>query len=49
MTVGGQTGPADSVDVDLTVDWPLAVTIQHGAQSASNTATGMHYLLESMN
>jgi hypothetical protein len=48
MTAGGQTAPA-AVTVDLTADVALAVTIQHGASSASNTATGMQYALESRN
>lgn len=48
MTSGGQTAPA-AVTVDLTSDQALAVTIQHGAASASNTAQGLGYTLESMN
>jgi len=49
MTVAGQTAPAPSAAVDLTVDWALAVSIQHGAANASNTATGLHYNLEALN
>lgn len=49
MTVGGQTGPANSAAVDLTVDWPLVITATHGANQAANTLTGMHYTLESLN
>lgn len=48
FTAGGQTAPA-AVTVDLTADTALAVTITHGAASASNSATGMQYTLESMN
>lgn len=48
LTAGGQTAPA-AVTCDLTADTALALTITHGANSASNTATGMHYWLESMN
>ena len=48
VTAGGQTAPA-AVTVDLTADTPLSITITHGASSASNTATGMHYTLESLN
>lgn len=48
MTNGGQTVPAAAA-VDLTADTALSVTITHGASSASNTATGQHYSLESMN
>jgi hypothetical protein len=49
ITSGGQTGPAASSAADLTADWALAVTLTHGANQAANTATGMHYTLESMN
>ena len=48
MTAGGQTAPA-AVTVDLTADTALSITIQHGANSSSNTATGQHYTLESLN
>lgn len=49
MTVGGQTAPAASAGVDLTVDQALSITVQHGAASASNTVTGLQYLLEALN
>lgn len=48
MTAGGQTTPAVAT-LDLTADTALSVTIQHGANSASNTATGLQYTLESWN
>lgn len=48
MTAGGQTAPATAT-CDLTVDTPLSLTIQHGANSASNTATGLQLTLESLN
>jgi hypothetical protein len=48
LTNGGQTVPA-AATVDLTADTALSVTITHGANSASNTATGIDYALESMN
>jgi hypothetical protein len=48
FTAGGQTAPA-AVTVDLTADTALAITVTHGAASASNTITGMQYTLESMN
>lgn len=48
MTAGGQTAPA-AATIDMTADTPLSVTITHGAASASNTATGQHYTLESLN
>lgn len=48
MTNGGQTVPA-AATVDLTADTALSLTITHGANSASNTATGQHYTIESLN
>jgi hypothetical protein len=48
MTNGGQTAPA-AATVDLTADAALSLTVTHGAASASNTATGQHYTIESMN
>jgi hypothetical protein len=48
MTAGGQTVPA-AVTCDLTADTALALTIQHGASSGSNTATGLHHTIESRN
>lgn len=49
LTVGGQTGPAASAAIDLTVDTPLSITIQHGASQAANTATGLQYDILSKN
>lgn len=48
MTNGGQTGPA-AATVDLTADTSLSVTVTHGAANASNTVTGLNYLLEALN
>lgn len=48
MTNGGQTVPA-AATLDLTADTALSVTITHGANSATNTATGIHYSIESAN
>lgn len=48
MTAGGQTAPAVAT-IDLTADTPLALTVQHGAASASNTVTGLEYILEALN
>lgn len=48
VTAGGQTAPA-TASPDLTIDEALSITITHGANSGSNTATGQHYTLESMN
>lgn len=48
MTAGGQTVPAVAT-LDLTADASLSVTLLHGANSASNTATGLNYTIESMN
>lgn len=48
LTAGGQTAPAVAT-VDLTADTALSLTLTHGANNASNTATGQHYTLESMN
>jgi hypothetical protein len=48
FTNGGQITPAVAT-VDLTADTALALTITHGAASASNTLTGLTYNLESMN
>lgn len=48
LTAGGQTAPA-AVSLDLTADTALAVTVTHGANSASNTATGHNYGLEALN
>lgn len=48
MTNGGQTVPATAT-CDLTADTALSVTITHGANSASNTATGLQYSIDSAN
>ena len=48
LTNGGQITPAE-VQVDLTADTALSVTVTHGAASSSNTITGQHYTLESLN
>lgn len=48
MTNGGQITPAVAT-LDLTADTALSLTIQHGAASASNTATGLNYAGESLN
>jgi len=48
FTNGGQSTPAVAT-VDLTVDTALSVTLLHGANSSSNTATGLQYTIESMN
>lgn len=48
MTAGGVTVPAVAT-VDLTADTALAVTLTWSAQSASNTATGLNYTIESLN
>ena len=48
MTNGGQITPAVAT-LDLTADIPLSVTLTHGANSASNTATGLQYTVESWN
>lgn len=48
MTAGGQTTPA-ATTVDLTADTALSITITHGQNSASTTATGQIYLIESLN
>lgn len=48
MTAGGQTAPAVAT-VDLTADTALSITAQWSAASASNTLTGVNYLIESLN
>lgn len=48
ITAGGQTAPA-AVTADLTADTALSLTGTHGANSASNTLTGMQYTLSSKN
>jgi hypothetical protein len=50
MTNGGQTGPAAATGLDLSsTDISLALTLQHGASSASNTATTNNYEVFSQN
>jgi hypothetical protein len=48
MTNGGQITPATFTG-DFTADTALSLTVTHGAASASNTLTGLNYLLVSMN
>lgn len=45
MSAGGVTAPAVAT-TDLTIDKALSVTAQWSASSASNTLTGMQYLLK---
>lgn len=48
MTAGGASAPA-AVTLDLTADTALSVTAQWSAASASNTLTGVNYILEALN
>ena len=48
MTAGGVITPA-AVTVDLTADTALSVTAQWSAASASNTLTGLNYIVEAVN
>lgn len=48
FTNGGQNVPA-TASCDLTADTALAVSVQHGANNAANTATGLQYTLLSCN
>lgn len=48
MTAGGVTAPA-AVTANLTADTALSITVAWSAASASNTLTGMQYLLKSLN
>jgi hypothetical protein len=48
MTVAGQLAPAVAT-VDLTVDTALSLTADWSAASASNTLTGLNYVLEALN
>lgn len=48
LTNGGQTVPA-AATCDLTADTALSITLTHGANNASNTATGLQYSIESKN
>lgn len=48
FTNGGQITPATAT-LDLTADTALSLTVTHGANSASNTLTGLTYNIESLN
>lgn len=48
MTAGGVITPA-AVTVDLTADAALSLTATWSAASASNTLTGLNYVLETLN
>lgn len=48
MTNGGVVTPAVAT-VDLTADTALSLTITWSAASASNTTTGLNYVLEALN
>lgn len=48
MSAGGATTPAVAT-VDLTADTSFAVSAQWSASSASNTITGLNYVIESLN
>lgn len=48
MTAGGVITPA-AATVDLTTDKALSVTATWSAASASNTLTGLNYVIESLN
>lgn len=48
MTAGGVVTPA-TASVDLTTDQALSLTLTWSAASASNTATGLNYTVESLN
>jgi hypothetical protein len=48
MTNGGVVTPA-AATCDLTADTALTLTLTWSAASASNTATGLNYMLESLN
>ena len=48
ITNGGQITPATAT-LDLTADTALSVTVTHGAASASNTVTGLQYIIISKN
>lgn len=48
MTAGGVVTPAVAT-VDLTADTALSLTATWSASSASNTLTGLNYVLESLN
>ena len=48
LTAGGQTAPA-AVTLDLTADTALSVSVTWGTASASNTLTGVNYIIEALN
>lgn len=48
MTAGGVVTPA-TASLDLTADQALSLTLTWSAASASNTATGLNYTIESLN
>ena len=48
MTNGGVVTPA-AATVDLTADTALSLTVTWSAASASNTTTGLNYVIESLN
>lgn len=48
FTAGGQTAPATAT-LDLTADTALSVTATWGTASASNTLTGVNYIIEALN
>jgi hypothetical protein len=48
MTAGGVLTPA-AVTVDLTADTALSLTATWSAASASNTTTGLNYVIEALN
>jgi hypothetical protein len=47
--VSGFDAPASVGSLDLTADWPLSITADWSAASASNTITAHQYYLESLN
>lgn len=49
FSVSGYDAPAAVSSLDLSTDTPLSVTADWSAASASNTITGMHYVLEYLN
>jgi hypothetical protein len=49
FSVSGYDAPAAVSSLDLSTDTPLSITVDWSAASASNTITGMHYVLEYLN
>ena len=49
LTAGGASAPAAVSSLDLTADTQLSFTLTWSSASSSNTATAMHYELESKN